>query len=90
MMLSPETVITGVSIVVLGFLVDRFGPRLPSIPQALAFGIGLMAMAALPNSEVLFYGLCLVIGAGAGAVNPIAHAIPAASAASSAAEWATS
>jgi MFS family permease len=72
--LSLETVITGVSIVVLGFLVDRFGPRLPSIPQALAFGIGLMAMAALPNSEVLFYGLCLVIGAGAGAVNPIAHA----------------
>lgn len=71
--LSLETVMVGVSIVALGFLVDRFGPRAPTVPMALTFGIGLMLMAALPNSEIAFYALCLVIGAGAGAVNPVAH-----------------
>ncbi|SDS48710.1 Sugar phosphate permease [Brevibacterium sandarakinum] len=71
--LSIETVFVGISIVALGFLIDRFGPRLPSVPMALVFGIGLMAMAALPPSKVLFYLLCVLIGAGAGAVNPVAH-----------------
>lgn len=71
--LSLETVMVGVSIVALGFLVDRFGPRLPSVPMSLMFGGGLMLMAALPSSEFLFYALCLFVGAGAGAVNPVAH-----------------
>lgn len=71
--LSIETVFVGISIVALGFLIDRFGPRLPSVPMALVFGLGLMAMAALPPSKVLFYLLCVLIGAGAGAVNPVAH-----------------
>ncbi|GAA2864582.1 MFS transporter [Pseudonocardia halophobica] len=72
--LSLETVLTGVSIVVLGILVDRFGPRLPSVPMALAFGGGLMLMSVAPGDQVTFYLLCALIGAGAGAVNPIAHA----------------
>lgn len=71
--LSIETVMVGVSIVILGFLIDRYGPRMPSVPMALAFGIGLMLMSALPNNEMLFFALCIVIGAGAGAVNPVAH-----------------
>ncbi|MFC0249797.1 MFS transporter [Citricoccus parietis] len=71
--LSLETVFVGISIVGLGFLIDRFGPRLPSVPMALAFGVGLMLMAALPDSQFVFYALCVVIGAGAGAVNPVAH-----------------
>ncbi|WOC13254.1 MFS transporter [Gordonia sp. MP11Mi] len=71
---SVETVFTGVSIVALGFLVDRYGPRLPSIPMALCFGGGLMLMAAIPNNQTAFYVLCAIIGAGAGAVNPVAHA----------------
>jgi MFS family permease len=72
--LSVETVLVGVSIVVLGVLVDRFGPRLPSIPMVAAFGGGLMLMAAVPNSQLAFYALCILIGAGAGALNPVAHA----------------
>ena len=71
--LSLETVLVGISIVALGFLIDRYGPRIPSVPMAMAFGIGLMLMAALPNNQFMFYLLCAVIGAGAGAVNPVAH-----------------
>lgn len=71
--LSLETVLVGISIVALGFLVDRYGPRIPSVPMAMAFGVGLMLMAAMPNSQFMFYVLCAVIGAGAGAVNPVAH-----------------
>lgn len=72
--LSIETLVVGVSIVVLGFLVDRFGPSIPSVPMVLAFGGGLMLMAALPASTAAFYGLCVLIGMGAGALNPVAHA----------------
>ncbi len=71
--LSVETVLVGVSIVILGFLIDRYGPKVPSVPMALTFGIGLMLMAALPKNEMLFFALCIEIGAGAGAVNPVAH-----------------
>lgn len=71
--LSLETVMVGISIVVLGFLIDRFGPRIPSVIMSLAFGGGLMLMAFVPNSVFMFYVLCAVIGAGAGAVNPVAH-----------------
>jgi MFS family permease len=71
--LSLETILVGISIVVLGFLIDRYGPRVPSVPMSLAFGVGLMLMAALPNNQFMFYLLCFVIGAGAGAVNPVAH-----------------
>ncbi|MBD0860292.1 MFS transporter [Gordonia sp. zg691] len=71
---SVETVFVGVSIVVLGILVDRYGPRIPSVPMTLGFGAGLMLMAALPNSQVAFYALCVLIGACAGALNPVAHA----------------
>ena len=72
--LSIETLLVGVSIVALGLLVDRFGPSLPSVPMVFAFGGGLMLMAALPNNQVIFYALCVLIGAGAGALNPDAHA----------------
>ncbi len=72
--LSIETLVVGCSIVALGLLVDRFGPSIPSIPMVLAFGGGLMLMAAMPNNQAAFYALCVVIGAGAGALNPIAHA----------------
>ncbi len=71
---SVETILTGVSIVVLGVLVDRYGPRVPAIPMTLGFGVGLMSMAALPNSQAVFYLLCIIIGACAGALNPVAHA----------------
>ena len=71
--LSIETVLVGISIVILGFLIDRYGPKIPSVPMSLAFGIGLMLMSVLPNNQLAFYLLCVVIGAGAGAVNPVAH-----------------
>ncbi|MCE3551159.1 MFS transporter [Pseudonocardia sp. RS11V-5] len=72
--LSLETVLVGVSIVALGLLIDRFGPRGPSVPMALLFGAGLMLMATLQGGQTPFYLLCIVMGVGAGAVNPIAHA----------------
>lgn len=72
--LSIETVFVGVSIVLLGLLVDRYGPKVPTIPMVIAFGGGLMAMSALPDNQTLFFALCVVIGVGAGALNPIAHA----------------
>lgn len=71
--LSLQTVMVGISIVALGFLIDRFGPRIPSVPMSLAFGGGIMLMAALPNNEFLYYLLCFITGAAAGAVNPVAH-----------------
>ncbi|WP_181781125.1 MFS transporter [Pseudonocardia pini] len=71
--LSVQTVLIGVSIVVLGFLVDRFGPRIPSVPMVVAFGGGLMLMSAVPDNQAVFFALCVLIGAGAGAVNPVAH-----------------
>ncbi|MFC8178787.1 MFS transporter [Rhodococcus sp. NPDC057297] len=72
--LSVETIFVGFSIVVLGLMVDRYGPSKPALPMVLLFGGGLMAMAALPNSQFVFYMLCIVIGAGAGALNPVSHA----------------
>jgi MFS family permease len=71
---SIETVLVGVSIVALGILVDRYGPRLPSIPMTVGFGAGLMLMSVLPDNRFVFYLLCAVIGACAGALNPVAHA----------------
>lgn len=71
---SIETVMVGISVVVLGVLIDRFGPRIPSIPMSVGFGVGLMAMAALPDNRAVFYLLCVLIGSCAGALAPIAHA----------------
>jgi MFS family permease len=71
--LSIVTVLTGVSILVLGFLVDRYGPKRPAVPMAFMFGLGLMLLAVLPSNETAFYMICVLIGAGAGAVNPVAH-----------------
>lgn len=71
--LSIVTILTGVSILVLGFLVDRYGPKRPAVPMALMFGLGLMLLATMPSNEIMFYLICVLIGAGAGAVNPVAH-----------------
>lgn len=73
--LAIETVLVGVSIVALGFLIDRYGPKVPSVPMALAFGVGVMSLSVLPGSQLLFYALCVLIGAGSGAVNPVAHSM---------------
>lgn len=71
--LSLQAAVNGISIVVLGFLIDRYGPRKPTIPMVVLFGGGLMAISAVPSSQTAFYALCVVVGAGAGAVNPVAH-----------------
>ncbi|GAB3688105.1 MFS transporter [Saccharopolyspora tripterygii] len=72
--LSIETVLVGISIVALGILIDRYGPKAPSVSMALTFGIGFMGLSVLPNNQMLFYLACVVMGAGSGAVNPIVHA----------------
>lgn len=71
--LSIVTVLTGFSILVSGFLIDRFGPKWPSVPLALMFGLGFVGMSLNTGSEALFYLSCAVTGIGAAAVNPIAH-----------------
>ncbi len=71
---SGETMLVGVSVVALGILIDRFGPRIPAIPMTLGFGVGLMAMAVVPDSKTVFYLLCIVIGLCGGALAPIAQA----------------
>jgi MFS family permease len=71
--LTIITVLTGFSILISGFLIDRFGPRWPSLPLALMFGLGFVGMSASNGSETLFYLCCVVTGIGAAAVNPIAH-----------------
>jgi MFS family permease len=71
--LSLVTIVTGASILVLGFLIDRFGPKRPAVPMAMMFGIGLMLLSVVPDNGVVFYLICVLIGAGAGAVNPVAH-----------------
>lgn len=73
--LAIETVLVGFSIIALGFLIDRYGPKVPSVLMAFAFGVGFMLLSVLPDSQLLFYALCIVIGAGSGAVNPVAHAM---------------
>lgn len=72
--LSLTTTVTGFSVILLGFLIDRFGPSKPSLPMSLLFGGGIMLLAAIPANETLFYLLCAVIGVGAAAMNPVAHA----------------
>jgi MFS family permease len=71
--LTIITVLTGFSILVTGFLIDRFGPKWPSVPLALMFGLGFVGMSANNGSETMFYLCCIVTGIGAAAVNPIAH-----------------
>ncbi|OUC80255.1 MFS transporter [Gordonia lacunae] len=71
--LSVETIMVGISIVALGILIDRHGPRIPSALMAAIFGTGLILMSVVPNNQAIFYLICILIGAGAGAVNPIAH-----------------
>lgn len=71
--LTIVTVLTGFSILVSGFLIDRFGPKWPSIPLALMFGLGFVGMSTSNGSEGLFYLFCVITGIGAAAVNPIAH-----------------
>ncbi|MDV7240568.1 MULTISPECIES: MFS transporter [Rhodococcus] len=71
---SIETILVGLSVVALGAMIDRLGPRRPAIPMAVGFGLGLMAMAAMPNNENIFYLFCILIGLCAGALAPVAHA----------------
>ncbi len=71
--LSVETIMVGLSIVALGILIDRHGPRVPAALMAAVFGAGLILMSVVPNNQAIFYLICILIGAGAGAVNPIAH-----------------
>ncbi|MHA4854775.1 MFS transporter [Rhodococcus sp. MSC1_016] len=71
--LSIETAVVGVSILVLGVLIDRYGPSVPSVWMALPFGIGMMLLSVVPNNQLVFYLICILIGSGGGAVGAVAH-----------------
>jgi MFS family permease len=64
----------GVSLILLGFLVERFGIRITAL-FSLLYGIGIMALAILPPSLPTLYLLFSVIGLGAGAASPMVCSI---------------
>lgn len=73
--LSLFTVFDGIGLFALGFLIDRFGVRRVAIPMAAIFGGGIVALSASTGSLPLFYALCAVVGAGAGAATATVYSI---------------
>ena len=73
--LSLFTVFDGVGLFALGFLIDRFGVRRVAVPMAAVFGLGIVALSASTGSLPLFYTLCALIGAGAGAATATVYSI---------------
>jgi MFS family permease len=70
---SLATVAAGVSALVVGILVSRFGPRVPTVPISLAFGGAVILLATANGSVGYWYFLCVLLGAVAGASTPVAH-----------------
>lgn len=73
--LSIFTVFDGLSLLALGFLLDRFGIRRVAVPMAAVFGLGIMALSVVPANIGLLYVLCALIGCGAGAATATVHSV---------------
>jgi MFS family permease len=73
--LSIFTVFDGLGLLALGFLLDRFGIRRVAVPMAAVFGLGIVALSALPGNLVVLYVLCALIGSGAGAATATVHSV---------------
>ena len=71
---SLATVMAAISAAVMGMLVSRYGPKIPTIPTSLAFGVAVMLMATATEGVWSWYALCTLLGAVAGASIPVAHA----------------
>ncbi|SLK10572.1 MFS transporter [Arthrobacter sp. P2b] len=72
--LSIQIGLAGISVIILGFLTDRWGPRIPAALMALIFGLGILALGTLQDTEVAFYLICALIGFASGSANPVVHA----------------
>ncbi|MCS5721677.1 MFS transporter [Herbiconiux sp. CPCC 203407] len=70
---SFATVAAGVSALMVGILVSRFGPRIPTVPISLAFGGAVILLATANGSVAYWCVLCILLGAVAGASTPVAH-----------------
>jgi MFS family permease len=73
--LSIFTVFDGIGLFALGFLLDRFGIRRVAVPMVAVFGVGIMVLATLTGNLAVFYILCALIGAGAGAATATVYSV---------------
>jgi MFS family permease len=73
--LSIFTVFDGLSLLALGFLLDKYGIRKVATPMVAVFGLGIVALSFLPGSLAVLYILCAVIGCGAGAATATVYSV---------------
>lgn len=73
--LSIFTIFTGLSLVSLGFLIDRFGVRNVSTPMIVIFGLGIVSLSLMPDNLAVLYLLCAIAGTGAGAATAAVHSM---------------
>lgn len=73
--LSIFTVFTGISLLSLGLLIDRFGVRSVATPMVLVFGLAIASIAFVPASLAALYFLCALSGLGAGAATAAVHSM---------------
>jgi MFS family permease len=64
----------GVSLLMLGYLISKYGIRI-SVPPALLYGIAIMALSLMPHSIFALYILFGLMGLGAGAIAPTVYSI---------------
>ncbi|MGQ7859974.1 MFS transporter [Pseudomonas sp. 32A] len=73
--LTIFTIVDGISVLLVGFLISKYGIKKVAIPTAALFGMGIGLVGILHNDIVLFYLCCAVAGAGAGAVGPSVYSV---------------
>ncbi|MBD1600550.1 MFS transporter [Pseudomonas typographi] len=73
--LTLFTVVDGISVLLIGFLVSRYGIRKVAIPAAAMFGLGIGLIGLSPNDLRFFYACCAISGVGAGAVGPSVYSV---------------
>jgi MFS family permease len=71
--LSIFTVFDGLSLLVMGILVDRFGIRKVATPMVAVFALGMASFALADGSISTFYLSCVLAGVGAGAATPTVY-----------------
>jgi MFS family permease len=73
--LSISTILMGVSLFAIGFLVERFGIRKVATPMIMIFGVSIAGIGLVPGSLTTLYVLCAVSGLGAGAATATVYSM---------------